>query len=153
MPRRRRPEVVVRRHQLIAQHLGFLLPDENRTGGPAATDEEYAAAIAALRERTRDTSRVPLVMAENIACGFWRNTCSCRVPAVVVCALAAIAALVLGALAPASLSWPQRAGMLLFDAAPPSPGSCYAGRSACAARPRPTEASCWLHSRRCVSPR
>lgn len=40
---------------------------------PNAADATYDSCAAALRERTRDTSRFPLVFAENINYGFRRN--------------------------------------------------------------------------------
>jgi hypothetical protein len=110
------PPVVARRHQLIAQHLGFPLPDEKEElDDPERADEQYAAAVAALRERTRDASRFPLVMAENITYGFWRNMYASRVAAVVICVLCGVAAVLLGSFAPAVLTGSQAAGLLVFD--------------------------------------
>jgi hypothetical protein len=110
------PHVVARRHQLIAQHLGFALPDEKEElDDPERAEEQYAAAVAALRERTRDTSRFPLVMAENITYGFWRNMYASRVAAVVICGLCGVATVLLGRFTPAVLTGPQIAGLLILD--------------------------------------
>lgn len=58
---------------------------------PEAADDVYASAIAWLRERTRETKKFPLVLAENIGYGFRRNTFGVRRPALSV----ALGALVL----------------------------------------------------------
>jgi hypothetical protein len=106
--------VVARRHLLVAEHLGIVLPDEKaEANDPPGTDQQYAAAVAALRERTRDSTRFPLVLQENIAYGFRRNAYACRLPALLACVFAAGATLLLGP----ALSRPQQAGLLAFDLA------------------------------------
>jgi hypothetical protein len=108
---------VARRHTLVAVHLGIDLPD---TAGEAAEPEEadalYRATITALRERTRDGKTFPLVAEENIAYGFRRNAYAVRIPAIVVCALAAIATVFIAATGMLSLGWKQQTALICFDA-------------------------------------
>ena len=107
---------VARRHSLVAKHLGIELPDAAREAArPAEADAMYRAAVTALRERTRDAKPFPLVAEENIAYGFRRNTYACRAPAIVVCALSAIATLVIPATGMLSLGWKQQAALVGFD--------------------------------------
>lgn len=46
---------------------------QDEAADPAAADTVYDAAIAVLREKTRDTRRFPLVFRENCSYGFRRN--------------------------------------------------------------------------------
>ena len=53
---------------------GQVLPTaEEEARDPTAADQQYEAAASFLREATRDTSRFPLVFAENVNYGFRRN--------------------------------------------------------------------------------
>jgi hypothetical protein len=55
------------------------LPDADaEAADPADADRRYDEAIAVLRERTRDKSRFPLVLAENTEYGFRRNALGVR---------------------------------------------------------------------------
>ena len=45
---------------------------------PTAADRSYDAAVAVLREATRDRNRYPLVFAENVSYGFRRNSWAVR---------------------------------------------------------------------------
>jgi hypothetical protein len=113
----RSAEPAAGRHSLVAKHLGIELPDAAREAAqPAEADAAYGAAVTALRERTRDVKTFPLVLEENIAYGFRRNTYACRVPAMVVCALTAIATLLVVATGSLSLGWMQQAALVCFDA-------------------------------------
>ncbi|MCW3843529.1 hypothetical protein ONA70_25830 [Micromonospora yasonensis] len=108
---------VARRHQLVATHLGITLPDQTtEAADPAEADELYATATAALRERTRDRSRFPLVFEENIAYGFRRNAYACRLSAILICGLAALVTMALAWLSLVPLGWKQQAGLISFDA-------------------------------------
>ncbi len=51
---------------------------EQEQADPTAADRSYEAAVAVLREATRDTSRYPLVFAENVSYGFRRNCWAIR---------------------------------------------------------------------------
>lgn len=53
---------------------------------PADADERYRAVTSALLFRTRDTSKYPLLLKENINYGFWRNMRGVRL---IACILAA----------------------------------------------------------------
>ena len=54
-------------------------------------DQHYEVAISFLREITRDTSKFPLVLAENINYGFRRNLWGLKAYGLVIAILAAIA--------------------------------------------------------------
>ncbi|MGH2705128.1 MAG: hypothetical protein ACRDJ4_08540 [Actinomycetota bacterium] len=60
---------------------------------PGATDARYTAAIADIREMTRDTSRFPLVFEENRNFGFERNLLGARPLGIWVAALCSLALL------------------------------------------------------------
>ncbi|MEV0357683.1 hypothetical protein AB0H71_16655 [Nocardia sp. NPDC050697] len=82
---------VQRRHDLILRHFSIALPTSAaEAAAPDEADESYSAAVSALRERTRDKSRFPLVFEENISYGFWRNTYASRGVAIAISLLAAI---------------------------------------------------------------
>ena len=67
-------------HALLGARMpGIHLPlVEDEARSPEAADDVYASAIAWLRERTRDSKKFPLVLAENIGYGFRRNTFGIR---------------------------------------------------------------------------
>ncbi|WP_157106616.1 hypothetical protein [Nocardia arthritidis] len=107
---------VARRHQLVTKYLDITLPDKvSEAADPAEADDIYAAATGALRERTRDKTRFPLVHEENISYGFRRNTYACRVPAAVICLLTAIATILLARFSLVPLTWQQQAALVGFD--------------------------------------
>ncbi|MFV2084990.1 hypothetical protein [Micromonospora sp. LOL_021] len=108
--------VIARRHQLVRKHLDIELPDKaTEIVDPAEADAVYAMATDALRERTRDQKKFPLVFEENITYGFRRNAYACRVPAWVVCGLAVAATLVLARWSLVPLGWKQQTGLIAFD--------------------------------------
>ncbi|KUL21595.1 hypothetical protein [Actinoplanes awajinensis] len=107
---------VARRHSLVTKHLGIELPDAaGEAAQPGEADDAYRTAVTALRERTRDAKMFPLVVEENIAYGFRRNTYACRIPAIVVCALMALVTLLVAATGLLPLGWKQQAGLVTFD--------------------------------------
>lgn len=61
---------------------------EQEQADPTAADHSYAAAVAVLREATRDTNRYPLVFAENVSYGFRRNCWAIRPFGIVTSSLA-----------------------------------------------------------------
>ena len=87
---------------------------------PAAADRSYEAAVAVLREVTRDRNRYPLVFAENVSYGFRRNCWAVRPLGVLTSSLAAGALvdglLRSGAVGPSHtpLSWAVFAVDILF---------------------------------------
>jgi len=91
------PQVVVgRRHELLAQVVGYNLPDEQEEAhDPAAADDVYAMATTALRERTRG-ERFSLLLRENVSYGFRRNLLGSRVIGIGAALLAAAAAAIFG---------------------------------------------------------
>jgi hypothetical protein len=107
---------VRRRHELVERVLGLDLPDEAaEAANPVDADAAYEAAAMALRERTRDRSRFPLLYQENVAYGFRRNAYACRGPGVLCCAVCAVAAVALAMTSVVHLSWPQLAALLALD--------------------------------------
>ncbi|MGA5305930.1 hypothetical protein ACPCHT_38990 [Nucisporomicrobium flavum] len=107
---------VARRHHLIETHLGIALPDEAaEAADPAEADDAYRVATRALRERTRDRSKFPLVFEENITYGFRRNAYACRTPAIVICLLTATATLLLARFSLVPLGWMQQSALVGFD--------------------------------------
>ncbi|MEU4692286.1 hypothetical protein [Actinoplanes sp. NPDC023714] len=110
------PAVVARRHRLVLTHLGIDLPDAaGEHADPVEADALYAVATAALRERTRDRARFPLVFEEVVAYGLRRNGYACRVPGMIVCGLAILVTLALAYWAIVPLGWKQQTGLILFD--------------------------------------
>ncbi|GAA2596236.1 hypothetical protein GCM10010435_89270 [Winogradskya consettensis] len=108
---------VERRHRLVETHFGIALPDAAaEAADPAEADAVYAIATAALRERTRDRDRFPLVFAELVAYGFRRNGYACRLPAIAVCMLTAAGTVVLARWSVVPLGWKQQTGLIFFDA-------------------------------------
>jgi hypothetical protein len=68
------PVAVARRHEQIESILGVGLPSlQEETADPAGADAAYDAAVEALRERTRDRQKFPLVFDELCSYGFRRN--------------------------------------------------------------------------------
>lgn len=68
------PESVAELHRSVMAATGRHLPTaDQEQGDPRAADEEYAAAVEVLRERTRDVERFPVIMAENASYGLRRN--------------------------------------------------------------------------------
>ncbi len=58
----------------LGELLGQSLPtEEEEVRDPVGADQHYEAAVSFLREATRDTSKFPLVLAENVNYGFRRN--------------------------------------------------------------------------------
>ena len=58
----------------VEEWIGYPLPTEQEEeANPSWADTKYEEAVTSLREATRDTSRFPLVFAENANYGFRRN--------------------------------------------------------------------------------
>lgn len=94
------PRRVERLHQRISAALGQSLPrPEDESRDPEDTDHLYEEAVAALRQRTIDRDRFPLVFEENCEYGFRRNSLGIRSIALVVAFGALVASVVLLALA------------------------------------------------------
>lgn len=122
---------VARRHILAAKHLGIDLPDAaGEAADPDEADALYRAAVTALRERTRDGTAFPLLAQENITYGFRRNAYACRVPAIAVCVLAAIATLLIAASGMLSLGWKQQTALICFDALAATGWALWSSRDA-----------------------
>ncbi len=64
---------------------------EEEARDPIGADQQYEAAVSFLREATRDTSKFPLVFAENVNYGFRRNLWGLKPYGLVFAMLAAIA--------------------------------------------------------------
>jgi peptidoglycan/LPS O-acetylase OafA/YrhL len=83
----------------LAQVTGDILPSRGEEGDdPVGADRRYDAAVADLRDLTRDRDRFPLVAEENAEYGFRRNCLGLRPTALAVgigATLAAVAILVL----------------------------------------------------------
>lgn len=71
-----------RYHRRLAEVVpGWTIPTpESEAADPDGADIQYRTATAWLRERTRDTSRFPVVAGENASYGFHRNLCALQVP-------------------------------------------------------------------------
>lgn len=68
------PVALARRHQQIESILGVGLPSlQQETADPAGADAAYESAVEALRERTRNRQKFPLVFDELCSYGFRRN--------------------------------------------------------------------------------
>jgi hypothetical protein len=108
--------VVQRRHELLSRVLGVELPfaDQEEADREAA-DHLYAVAVMALRERTRDEARFPLVTKELATYGFRRNMLGCRAFGMLVALLSAVAVVVLAALGILSLHIAVVVSLLVFD--------------------------------------
>jgi hypothetical protein len=112
--------VVSHRHDVVGHATGFTLPSAaEEEADAAAADDRYDIAVAALRERTRDIERFPLVLNENIGYGFRRNLWG-RKPygiAIALLVLAASAALLIAAAVGLGWgSWPAAAFAAGFPA-------------------------------------
>jgi hypothetical protein len=108
---------VARRHSLVEKVLGIQLPNETEEeSDPAEADEAYGVAVTALRERTRDSQRFPLVHQELTAYGFRRNTYACRVVGLIVCGLSLVFIIVLPWAGAVSMDWKQQVALSAFDA-------------------------------------
>ncbi len=87
---------VARLHERVEAALGQRLPTEDEEErDPADADRRYEEAVSALRERTRDKGRFPLVFEENMEYGFRRNSLGLRSIGGVVAATALIASITL----------------------------------------------------------
>jgi hypothetical protein len=83
--------VVARLHERIDKALKIHLPDAAaEAADPGDADAQYDEAIAALRQRTRDKARFPLVFEENVEYGFRRNALGIR-PLALLIAVAVLA--------------------------------------------------------------
>ena len=72
--------------------MGQALPtEEEEAQNPAGADQLYEAAVSFLREATRDTSKFPLVFAENVNYGFRRNLWGLKPYGLAFAILAAVA--------------------------------------------------------------
>lgn len=67
-----------RLQQVVPRLVMPALDEEARD--PEAADDQYKTATAWLRERTRDTSKFPVVAGENASYGFHRNLCALQIP-------------------------------------------------------------------------
>jgi hypothetical protein len=83
------------RRASVARAAGGRLPtlDEERADA-VGSDERIAAAVAVIRERTRDHGRYPIVFSENRDYGFERNMLAMR-PTALLVSIGAVAALVI----------------------------------------------------------
>ena len=74
---RRTPDDIVMTpglRQQVEEWVGYPLPNQKEEEAcPAEADTKYKEAIRSLREATRDTTKFPLVFAENANYGFRRN--------------------------------------------------------------------------------
>ncbi|MBT8402175.1 MAG: hypothetical protein KJO98_16985 [Rhodothermia bacterium] len=90
-------------NRLSKIHTETPLPSEaEEWGDPRSADRVYAQAVLTLRERTRDKSRFPLVIAANITYGFRRNLLGIRPLGCVVAAVAVAALLAAAFMNPGS---------------------------------------------------
>ena len=89
--------------------VGHSLPSENQEANDAtAADEEYEAAVHAVREATRDRTKFALVFAENVNYGFRRNLWGWKtigLPIAVVAALGCWALFLMSVGLPPEESW------------------------------------------------
>lgn len=87
------PHLLERYHAKLATLLGKSFPSKAQEAAtPQDADRIYEAAIALLRERTRDSKTYPLVFKELVNYGFRRNLYGCRSAGVLLSATAFIAA-------------------------------------------------------------
>lgn len=92
------PEVR-RRHERIAAITGHTLPTRaEEEADPADADRRYEAALADIRDLTRDQARFPLVAEENADYGFRRNCLGLRPVALSVALAVAVVSVLLIAL-------------------------------------------------------
>lgn len=84
--------ILIRWRKAIEALTGRELPtEEDEAQDPYGADAEYDAAAAYLIEATRDSSRFPLVLAENISYGFRRNLWGLKPFGVTIAAFGAVA--------------------------------------------------------------
>jgi hypothetical protein len=87
---------VAQRHERLTRLTGRTLPTrEEEKADPGAADDRYDAAIADLRDLTRDRGRFPLVAEENADYGFRRNCLGLRPIALAVAAIVCLTAVLL----------------------------------------------------------
>jgi hypothetical protein len=85
-----------RRHELVGRVLSEPLPTEaEEDADPVGSDQRYEAAVAVLRDLTRDGSRFKLVAEENAEYGFRRNCLGLRSLAILVALVVLVASGVL----------------------------------------------------------
>lgn len=93
----------------VERVVGYPLPtEEEEVGDPQAADDEYEAAVHALRVATRDRRKFPLVFAENVNYGFRRNLWGWKavgLPAAIVGALGGWGLFLMSAGIPAGEAW------------------------------------------------
>jgi anti-sigma factor RsiW len=93
---------VADRHAQLERVLGRPLPDQrDEEVDPGTADDEYEAAVADLRDMTRDRQRFALVFRENVDYGFRRNLLGLRPIGIAASVLGLAAALLVGILADA----------------------------------------------------
>jgi hypothetical protein len=86
------PVLLERRHKQIKTVTGLDIPTAaEEQADPRKADQVYDAAVAVLREKTRDRARFPLVFEENRSYGFLRNLWGLR-PTGITFALGALGA-------------------------------------------------------------
>ena len=108
---------VRRRHDLVKLVLGIELPDEAaELAHSADADAAYETATAALRERTPDRSRFPLLFQENLTYGFWRNAYACRAAGIAFCIASAAVTVGVARVGGAALNRPAQVVLLAVDA-------------------------------------
>ena len=84
--------ILSRRRAKIENLFGHRLPNEEEEAeDPAGADQQYEAAVSFLLEATRNTSKFPLVFAENINYGFRRNLWGLKPYGLIFAVLAATA--------------------------------------------------------------
>ena len=84
--------ILTRRRAKLEGLLRQALPtEEEEAQDPACADQLYEAAVSFLREVTRDTSKFPLVFAENVNYGFRRNLWGLKPYGLAFAVLAAVA--------------------------------------------------------------
>ena len=89
-----------RRRETVARASGVALPERlpPDVAGRQATIATFDSAVAAVRGRTRDREKFPLLVAENAEYGMWRNLYGFRMVGVIVSGLSLAAAVVLAIL-------------------------------------------------------
>ena len=94
--------------QRVEEWLGHPLPNhQEEEACPAWADTKYKEVVGALREATRDTSRFPLVFAENTNYGFRRNLLGLRPIGAPVAAVLALYSWMLLSLTIWGRPWPE----------------------------------------------
>jgi hypothetical protein len=89
-------EVVAQRHDLVEVSTGIDLPSQSEeSADPDRADAIYDAAVATLRELTRDEKQFPLLLKENIQYGFRRNLWGRKIYGIAVAGIVALVSTVL----------------------------------------------------------